>query len=63
MRELLKTKLDRAFGLTSDLVAHLTEDALGLDLPDLPSNQISGQLWCVVGARESYTKAIKYCLN
>lgn len=59
MREFLKTKLDRAFGLTSDLVAHLAEDALRLDLPDLPSNLISGQLWCVVGARESYTKAIE----
>ena len=59
MKELLKTKLDRAFGLTFDLVVHLAEDALRLDLPDLPSNQISGQLWCVVGARESYIKAIE----
>jgi hypothetical protein len=55
----LKARLQQAFQLTHDLVAHLDEVALGLDLPGLPSNQISGQLWCMVGARESYTKAIE----
>ncbi|MDI6773128.1 MAG: hypothetical protein QME77_11180 [bacterium] len=40
-------------------MAHLDEESLGLDLPNLPSNRISGQLWCIVGARESYTKAIE----
>jgi len=54
----LKEKLDRSFGLTSDLVEHLDEACLSLDLPNLPSNRIAGQLWCVVGARESYIKAI-----
>ena len=55
----LKTKLERSFQLTHDLVAHLEEESLSLDLPNLPSNQISGQLWCVVGARESYLQALK----
>ena len=55
----LKAKLDRSFGLTHDLVVHLDEEALALDLPDLPSNRISGQLWCIIGARESYTRAIE----
>ena len=55
----LKAKLDRAFVLTHDLVAHLDEESLGLDLPNLPSNRISGQLSCIVGARESYCKAIE----
>ena len=59
MRQLLKTRLQRAFALTADLVEHLDEVALGADLPDLPSNRISGQLWCVVGARESYSAAIE----
>ena len=59
MNDILKTKLDRSFGLTSDLVAHLDEESLGLDLPNLPSNRIAGQLWCIVGARESYSKAIE----
>ncbi|MCW1968295.1 MAG: hypothetical protein KIH69_009295 [Anaerolineae bacterium] len=55
----LKSKLDRAFTLTHDLVDHLDEAALNLDLPNLPSNRIAGQLWCMVGARESYLKAIE----
>ncbi|MCE9634312.1 MAG: hypothetical protein K8T90_01290 [Planctomycetes bacterium] len=59
MHQKLKARLDRAFRLTHDLVAHLEEAALRLDLAALPSNRISGQLWCVVGARESYTRAIE----
>jgi hypothetical protein len=59
MNRHLKTKLERSFQLTHDLVAHLEEESLSLDLPNLPSNQILGQLWCVVGAREGDTKLIK----
>lgn len=59
MNPLLKVKLDQSFQLTHDLVVHFEEASLGLDLPNLPSNRISGQLWCIVGARESYLKAIK----
>lgn len=55
----LKVRLDRSFKLTHNLVVHLDEESLGLDLRDLPSNRISGQLWCIVGARESYIKAIE----
>jgi len=55
----LKAKLDRAFKLTHELVVHLDENSLSLDLPGLPSNRIAGQLWCMVGARESYTRAIE----
>jgi hypothetical protein len=55
----LKTRLDRSFKLTHDLIVHLDEIYLSLDLPSLPSNRIAGQLWCIVGARESYTKAIE----
>jgi hypothetical protein len=58
MRQLLKRRLERAFALTADLVGHLDGAALGADLPNLPSNRVSGQLWCVVGARESYSAAI-----
>lgn len=59
MSQHLKAKLVRSFELTHDLVAHLDEASLILDLPSLPSNRIAGQLWCIVGARESYTKAIE----
>ena len=59
MNQKLKEKLDRSFKLTHDLVTHLNETSLNLDLPNLPSNRIAGQLWCIIGARESYTKAIE----
>lgn len=59
MRQLLKARLARALALTADLVDHLDAAALGLDLPGLPSNRVSGQLWCVVGARESYLNALE----
>ena len=59
MRRILKAKLLRSFELTRALVVHLDEAALGLDLRGLPSNRIAGQLWCVVGARESYLRAIE----
>ena len=59
MNQELKAHLVRSFKLTHDLVVHLDEEALGLDLPNLPSNRIAGQLWCIVGAHESYTKAIE----
>jgi hypothetical protein len=55
----LKERLDRSFKLTHDLVVHLDETSLNRDLPGLPSNRIADQLWCIVGARESYTKAIE----
>jgi len=59
LNQQLKAKLDRSFQLTYDLVVHLDETCLNLDLPNLPSNRMAGQLWCIVGARESYTKAIE----
>ncbi len=59
MSHQLKTRLDRSFKLTHDLILHLDEICLSLDLPGLPSNRIADQLWCIVGARESYTRAIE----
>jgi hypothetical protein len=59
MSKQLKAKLERSFKLTYDLVSHLDEISLTLDLPNLPSNRIAGQLWCMVGARESYLKGIE----
>lgn len=59
MHRQLKARLERSFQLTHDLVAHFEEEFLGRDLPSLPSNRVSGQLWCIVGARESYTRAIE----
>jgi hypothetical protein len=59
MKQKLKTRLNQAYRLTQELVVQLDESSLLLDLPKLPSNRIAGQLWCVVGARESYAGAIK----
>lgn len=59
MNQQLKANLDRSFQLTHELTVHLDEKSLSLDLPNLPSNRIAGQLWCIVGARESFTKAIE----
>lgn len=58
MNQQLKARLERSFKLTHDLAVHLDEASLKLDLPQLPSNRIAGQLWCMVGARESYLKAM-----
>ncbi|HNV71783.1 MAG TPA: hypothetical protein PKO06_18910 [Candidatus Ozemobacteraceae bacterium] len=54
----LLTRVQRAFALTHDLVASLSDQDLGKKIGDLPSNTIRQQLWCIVGARESYAKAI-----
>jgi hypothetical protein len=50
---------DRSFTMYGDLIASLDEGTLLCDLPNLPSNTIGLQLWCVVGARESYTRGIR----
>jgi len=55
---LLFSRLMRAFSLTKDLVQSLSPEELRLHLVGLPSNSIGHQLWCVIGARESYFKAI-----
>jgi len=59
MKTLLTQRLRLAFSLYDDLVDYLPERALNQTLPGLPSNQIGHQLWCVIGARHSYLKAIK----
>jgi hypothetical protein len=54
----LRDRLEISQRLYADLAAYLTEANLASKLPGLPSNTVGQQLWCVVGARESYTKAI-----
>jgi hypothetical protein len=49
---------DRSFVLYRDLLAVVDEVALNARLPGLPSNTIGAQVWCVVGSRESYARAI-----
>lgn len=54
----IKDSFARSFKLYQDLVVSLDEEKLNSKLPNLPSNTLGLQLWCVVGARESYSKAI-----
>ena len=58
-QQTLIKKLHRSFTLYEELVQSLQETQLNLDCGGLPSNTIGQQLWCVVGARESYLRAIK----
>lgn len=58
MMRLLIKHLDKAFNLTKNLVEILPTEAFKLKLKDLPSNTMGQQFWCIVGARESYLKAI-----
>ena len=52
------SRLHGAFDMTSDLVDGLSEADMDLRLQE-PSNTIWEQLWCVVGARESYAQALE----
>jgi hypothetical protein len=55
----VRERFERSFGLFRDLVDSIGEAPLVSKLADLPSNTIGAQLWCVVGARESYSRAIE----
>ncbi|MEM8873692.1 MAG: hypothetical protein AAGD32_05475 [Planctomycetota bacterium] len=57
--DILRKRLGQAFGLYGDLVESIPPDALMHKLPGLASNTIGEQFWCVVGARESYARAIR----
>lgn len=57
MYDNLLSTLRRSFALYDELVTQLTSEQLDQRLPGARSNRLGEQLWCVVGARESYTKA------
>jgi hypothetical protein len=58
LREAVKKNFKRSFDLYRELIESLDESQLSTSLPNLPSNTIGEQIWCVVGARESYSRAI-----
>ena len=57
MNELLRRRFSRANTLYLDLVDAVSAEQLGSHLVDLPSDTVGHQLWCVLGARESYPRA------
>ena len=59
LAQTIRQSLERSFDLYDELAAMLGAERLGSRLGTLPSNTIGAQLWCVVGARESYAKAIR----
>lgn len=56
---LIKKRVTASLLLWENLAASLDDNQLGLKLRDLPSNEIGHQIWCVIGARESYLKALR----
>lgn len=59
MISLLRSRLEQTQHLYDDLVRELTPELLASRLGDLPSNTIGQQLWCVIGARESFPAAAR----
>ena len=55
---MLFQRLEHAFALTQGLAEHLDGGLLARRNGGARSNTIGSQFWCIVGARESYTRAI-----
>jgi len=55
----LSESFERSFTLYDDFVDGLDESVSKTRLPNLLSNTVGLQLWCVVGARESFSVAIR----
>lgn len=51
-------RLTALMAMWDDLAAALPPEALATRLP-IRSNTIGAQLWCIVGARESYARALR----
>jgi hypothetical protein len=58
LQHLIDTRLDALFELYDELIASLDDTQLRQSLP-VPSNPIGLQLWCVVGARETWAHALE----
>lgn len=58
MASILKGRLAQSMLLTDALAGASDDDILARHIPGVPSNSLGSQFWCVVGARESYAKAI-----
>jgi hypothetical protein len=58
MTDPIDRRLEAVFELYGDLAQILDADLLRRSLP-VPSNPIGMQLWCVVGARETWARAME----
>lgn len=59
MNQLLRRRLELANTLYLDFVGTVTSENLRSHLGDLPSDTVGHQLWCVLGARESFPRAAR----
>ena len=59
MNGLLRRRFAGANSLYLDLIDAVSAEQLGSHLADLPSDTVGHQLWCVLGARESYPRAAR----
>jgi hypothetical protein len=57
VNDLLRRRFERSNTLYLDFLDTVPESRLGSRLADLPSDTIGHQLWCVLGARDSYPRA------
>jgi hypothetical protein len=57
--DILKQRVLQALSLTDDFYNHINDGGLRLRISDVPSNTIGEQAYCIIGARESYLKALK----
>jgi len=55
----IANRVVRVLKLTNDFFAHIPESSLTQNIPNAPSNSIGEQAWCIIGARESYLKALR----
>jgi len=56
---IIRERFLESFELYDDLAREVPESSLALKLPGIASNALGSQLWCVVGARESFAGAIR----
>lgn len=56
---MLAARLTQVTNLTNSLAAQLSSEQLKSHNGEAPSNSIGAQFWCVVGARESYSRAFE----
>ena len=56
---IIRERFVASFELYDALASEVPEASLALKLPGIASNALGDQLWCVVGARESFAGAIR----
>ncbi|GEN50750.1 hypothetical protein [Alkalibacterium pelagium] len=54
----LINRIKQSLQLTDEFYLFINEECLKMKIPDAPSNTIGEQAYCIIGARESYLKAL-----